>query len=196
MRCRHRQLRRPSCHHTDLQSVLFCPAPIGFDRYTCGANAELFQSVEKGGRYIFPTRNVRFWPILLKKSVMVGASKKYAFEIEIFTFGRGFRTRISHSRVQKRRFHQSMIRRFGQADFFNRIGRFLPVACLASCPVWFREKTNALGELNASRLAVECYSQPPAAHRNSARFQPSLLPGQPPNVLLETPSVAIFLVQD
>jgi hypothetical protein len=59
---------------------------------------------------------------------MVCASEKYAFEIEIFTFGRGFRTRISHIRVQKRRFHQSMIRQFGQTDFFNRIDRMQPFA--------------------------------------------------------------------
>jgi hypothetical protein len=63
----------------------------------------------------------------LKKSAMVCASEKYASEIEIFTFGRGFRTRISRSSAQKRRFHQSMVRQFGQTDFFNRIGRFLPV---------------------------------------------------------------------
>jgi hypothetical protein len=31
------------------------------------------------------------WPILLKKSTMVSAAEKYASEIEIFTFGRGFR---------------------------------------------------------------------------------------------------------
>ncbi len=69
----------------------------------------------------------RIWPILLKKSAMVCASEKYASEIEIFTFRRGFRSRISRSSVQKRRFHQSMIRQFGQTDFFNRIGRFVPV---------------------------------------------------------------------
>ncbi|PAM82820.1 hypothetical protein CES87_16210 [Pseudomonas sp. ERMR1:02] len=65
-------------------------------------------------------------PILLKKSAMVSAAEKYASEIEIFTFGRGFRTQISHSSVQKRRFHQSMIRPFGRTDFFNRIGQYLP----------------------------------------------------------------------
>ncbi|AWM92931.1 hypothetical protein DJ564_20110 [Pseudomonas sp. 31-12] len=70
----------------------------------------------------------RYWPILLKKSAMVYASEKYASEIENFTFCRGFRTRISRSSVQKRRFHHSMIRQFGQTDFFNSIGRFLPVA--------------------------------------------------------------------
>jgi hypothetical protein len=48
------------------------------------------------------TENGRFWPIVLKKSAMVCASEKYASEIEIFTFGRGFRTRISHGRVQNR----------------------------------------------------------------------------------------------
>lgn len=68
-----------------------------------------------------PTGSYR--PILLKKSAMVCASEKYASEIEIFTFGRGFRTRISRSSVQKRHFHQSMIRQFGQTDFFNRIGQ-------------------------------------------------------------------------
>jgi hypothetical protein len=57
---------------------------------------------------------------------MVCASEKYASEIEIFTFGRGFRTRISRSSVQKWRFHQAMIRQSGQTDFFNRIGRLLP----------------------------------------------------------------------
>ncbi len=64
-----------------------------------------------------------FWLILLKKPAIVYISEKYASEIEIFTFGRGFRTRISRSSVQKRRFHLSMIKQFGQSDFFNRIGR-------------------------------------------------------------------------
>ncbi|EXF96525.1 hypothetical protein HK44_016440 [Pseudomonas fluorescens HK44] len=68
-------------------------------------------------------------PILLKKSAMVCASEKYAFDIEIFTFGRGFWTWISRSSVQKRRFHQSMIRQFGQTDFFNRIGQKLSFRC-------------------------------------------------------------------
>ncbi|MBO1542166.1 hypothetical protein J3361_28890 [Pseudomonas sp. OA65] len=57
---------------------------------------------------------------------MVCASEKYASEIEIFTFGRGFLTRISRSSVQKRRFHRSMAMQFGQTDFFNRIGRKRP----------------------------------------------------------------------
>ncbi|PMY51020.1 hypothetical protein C1X69_16505 [Pseudomonas sp. FW305-67] len=54
---------------------------------------------------------------------MVCVSEKYASEIEIFTFCSGFRTQISRSSVQKRCFHQSMIRQFGQTDFFNRIGQ-------------------------------------------------------------------------
>ena len=53
---------------------------------------------------------------------MVSAAEKYASEIEISTFGRGFRTQISRSSVQKRRFNQSMTRLFGRTDFFNRIG--------------------------------------------------------------------------
>jgi poly(A) polymerase Pap1 len=76
--------------------------------------------------------NDRSWPILLKKSTMVCAAEKYASEIEIFTFGRGFRTQISRSSVQKMRFNQSMTRLFGRTDFFNRIGRFLPVAATSS----------------------------------------------------------------
>lgn len=35
---------------------------------------------------------------------MIGAPEKYASEIEIFTFGRGFRTRISRSGVHKKAF--------------------------------------------------------------------------------------------
>ncbi len=66
-------------------------------------------------------------PILLKKSAMVSTVEKYALEIEIFTFGRGLRTQISRSSVQKRRFNQSMTRLFGRTDFFNRIGHLLPV---------------------------------------------------------------------
>jgi hypothetical protein len=56
---------------------------------------------------------------------MVSAAEKYASEIEIFTFGRGFRTQILRSSVQKRRFNQSMIRLFGRTEFFNRIGQKL-----------------------------------------------------------------------
>ena len=60
-------------------------------------------------------------PTLLKKSTMVSAAEKYASEIETFTFGKGFRTRISRSSVQKRRFNQSITKLFGRTDFFNRI---------------------------------------------------------------------------
>jgi hypothetical protein len=68
-------------------------------------------------------RNDRFWPIVLKKSVMVSTAEKYASEIEIFTFGRGFQTRISRSSVEKWRSHCSMSRPFWMSDFFNTIGR-------------------------------------------------------------------------
>lgn len=54
---------------------------------------------------------------------MVPAAEKYASEIEIFTFGRGFRTQISRGSVQKRLLNQSMTRKFGRTDFFNRIVR-------------------------------------------------------------------------
>ncbi|MCY1259544.1 hypothetical protein D9M68_89940 [compost metagenome] len=46
----------------------------------------------------------RIWPILLKKSAMVFMAEKYAFEIEIFTLCRSFRTQISRSSVQKNAF--------------------------------------------------------------------------------------------
>jgi len=46
-----------------------------------------------------------FWPILLKKSIMVSTAEKYASEIEIFTFGRVFQMQISRSSVQKWRSH-------------------------------------------------------------------------------------------
>lgn len=48
-----------------------------------------------------PVTNGRNRPILLKKSIMVSTAEKYASEIEIFTFGRGFQTQISRSSVQK-----------------------------------------------------------------------------------------------
>jgi len=70
-----------------------------------------------------PSARGRNRPILLKKSTMVSAAEKYASEIEISTFGRGFRTQISRSSVQKRCFNQSMTRPFGRTNFFNRIGQ-------------------------------------------------------------------------
>ncbi|RAI66413.1 hypothetical protein DOZ80_21390 [Pseudomonas fluorescens] len=85
-----------------------------------------------------------FWPILLKKSIMVCAAQKYASEIEIFTFGRGFRTEISRSSVQKRRLNQSMTRLSGRTDFFNRIGRLQSVA---KGSIRTRFTTSANGEL-------------------------------------------------
>jgi hypothetical protein len=68
-------------------------------------------------------QTVAIRPILLKKSGLVSAVEKYASEIEIFTFGRGFQTQISRSSVQKRRFHWSLTRQFWMTDFFNRIGQ-------------------------------------------------------------------------
>jgi hypothetical protein len=87
----------------------------------CISSADL-ASVGRDQNYIMTDSNR---PIPLKKSAMVSSAEKYASEIEIFTFGRGFRTQISRSSVQKRRFHQSMIRPFGRTDFFNTIGQML-----------------------------------------------------------------------
>ncbi|AWM92510.1 hypothetical protein DJ564_17645 [Pseudomonas sp. 31-12] len=64
----------------------------------------------------------------MKKSASVFTAEKYACEIEILNLRRGFRAEISHSSELKRRFHRSMFRHFWKTDFFNRIGRFLPVA--------------------------------------------------------------------
>ncbi len=67
----------------------------------------------------FACRHRRLLADSVEKSTMVCAAEKYASEIEIFTFGRGFRARISRSSVQKRRLHQSKIREFGQTDCFQ-----------------------------------------------------------------------------
>jgi hypothetical protein len=67
--------------------------------------------------------NVRFWPILLKKSAMVSTVEKYALEIEVFTLSRGFRAQISCSGAPERRSQQSVCGQSGRTDFFNRIGR-------------------------------------------------------------------------
>jgi len=69
-----------------------------------------------------------FWPIVLKKSAMVSTAEKYAIEIEIFTFSRRFWAQISRSGAQKRRFQRSICGQSGRTDFFNTIGRLLPVA--------------------------------------------------------------------
>ena len=50
---------------------------------------------------------------------MVSAAEKYAFEIEIFTFGRDYWTQISRSSVQKGRFNQSRTRPFERIDCFQ-----------------------------------------------------------------------------
>jgi hypothetical protein len=58
---------------------------------------------------------------------MVSTVEKYALEIEIFTLSRGFPGSISRSGAQKRRFQRSVCGQSGRTDFFNRIGRFVPV---------------------------------------------------------------------
>ncbi|QDV96791.1 hypothetical protein FFH90_021830 [Pseudomonas sp. ATCC 43928] len=78
-----------------------------------------------------------FWPIAALSNRQQSAdsvekvgfgfhAEKYAPEIEICLFGRRFRTRISRSSVQKRCFHPSIFERFGQTDFFNKIGQKPP----------------------------------------------------------------------
>jgi hypothetical protein len=53
--------------------------------------------------------------------------EKYALEIEIFTLSRGFRAQISRSGAQKTHFQLSVRGQSGRTDFFNSIGRSLPI---------------------------------------------------------------------
>jgi len=76
-----------------------------------------------------------FWPILLKKSVLVSMAKKYASEFEILNRRRDIRTKISRSSLLKRRFHRSVFWQFEKTDFFNRIGRLLPLTKGSSRPI-------------------------------------------------------------
>ncbi|POF43322.1 hypothetical protein B0D71_00435 [Pseudomonas laurylsulfativorans] len=73
------------------------------------------------------SQTVAIRPILLKKSAMVSTAEKYAFEIEIYILSRGFRTQISRSGAQKRRFQRSVCGQSGRTDFFDRIGQKQPV---------------------------------------------------------------------
>ena len=68
-----------------------------------------------------------FWPILLKKSAVFSKAEKYASEIEILNVRRAFQAEISRRSVLKRRFHRSILRDSEKTDFFNRIGRFVPL---------------------------------------------------------------------
>lgn len=65
---------------------------------------------------------------------MVSTTEKYALEIEIFTLNRGFRVQISRSGARKRRFQRSVCEQSGSTDFFNRIGRILPVVTGSNRP--------------------------------------------------------------
>ena len=76
---------------------------------------------------------VRYWPILLKKSGLVSTAEKYAPEIEILAFSRGFRTRILRISVPKRCFHPPVFEHFGETDFFNRIGQERTVETCRLC---------------------------------------------------------------
>ena len=71
--------------------------------------------------------NVCKGSILLKKSALVFMAKKYASEIEILNLRSGLRAEILRSSVLKRRFHRPMFQQFWKTDFFNTIGRSLPV---------------------------------------------------------------------
>jgi hypothetical protein len=62
---------------------------------------------------------------------MVSTAEKYALEIEIFTLSRGFRAQISRSGAQITHFQLSVRGQSGRTDFFNSIGRSLPVVTTA-----------------------------------------------------------------
>ena len=79
------------------------------------------------GRFLSVPTGRYIGSIVLKKSASVSTAEKYAPEIEICVFRKRFRTRISRSNVQKRYFHPSVFERFGQTDFFNRIGQKPPL---------------------------------------------------------------------
>lgn len=61
-------------------------------------------------------------PILLKEPGLVSMAEKYAPEIEILAFSRGFWTWISSSSVQKKCFPRSVLDHFGKAESLNKIG--------------------------------------------------------------------------
>ena len=83
-----------------------------------------------------------FGSILLKKSAMVSTAEKYALEIEIFTLSRGFQAQISRSYTKKRDFQQSVRGRSGKTDFFNRIGRSLPIMATKRAAQGWSSKCN------------------------------------------------------
>ncbi len=112
--------------------------------------------------------NVRLWPILLKKSTMVSTTEKYALEIEIFTLNRGFRVQISRSGARKRRFQRSVCEQSGSTDFFNRIGRFLPV-------VKGRDRTNASWLWLSWRKCQVMTNRQQGAHQLGRQHQESRL---------------------
>lgn len=87
----------------------------------------------------------RYLPILLKKSVLVTTAKKLAPEIEILKFGKELRAQISRNNAQKRCFHRSLLSKFRQSDFFNRISRFPPFESTL-CAVKSDETTGDLAE--------------------------------------------------
>jgi putative phosphoesterase len=77
----------------------------------------------------------------LKKSASVSTAEKYASEIEICVLGRQFRTRVSRGNLQKRCFHPSIFKHFGQTDFSNKIGQKLPVRIEAIAQVRLSSRT-------------------------------------------------------
>jgi len=63
----------------------------------------------------------------VEKVAQISTVEKYALEIEIFTLSRGFRAHISRSGAQITHLQRSVCGQSGRTDFFNRIGRTLPV---------------------------------------------------------------------
>ncbi|MNR31150.1 hypothetical protein D3C85_1486430 [compost metagenome] len=72
---------------------------------------------------VAPGLSVRYWPILLERSAMVCASEKYASEIEVFTFGKGIRTRTSRNNEQKKVLSPVNDQAVWADRLFKRIGR-------------------------------------------------------------------------
>ena len=91
-------------------------------------------------------------PILLKNSDVVSTGEKYASEIEILTFGRGYRAWISRSNVQQRCFHRSICGWSGRTDFFNRIGQKRTVCIINFSPFFLKADPGSVA--NQPRLAT------------------------------------------
>jgi hypothetical protein len=95
-------------------------------------------------------------------------AEKYAPEIEIFTLSRGFRARILRRCAQKKRFQQSVRGQPGRTDFFNTIGRLLPVVAVESTAVSCPSRQAEIGKPLMPRSTIADISSRYFKHREGA----------------------------